>query len=454
MMTAIRNGMVITESKAVRTDILIEGEKIVGLGESIPTLGSAETIDASGKIVFPGMIDAHTHVQWGYGQNRTVDDFLTGTAAAARGGVTTIIDFALQGLNISPLESVRMRREQIDGKTHVDYSLHVIMTDFRDNFLDEIPSVIAQGYPSFKLFMGHSSPQRVVSMENFEKLAELAKRYNGMIGIHGEKNEIIQKETQTLLSQRKESPFFFPFSRPRRAEIEAIREAIGIASEKGSLLYIFHLTTKEGLEEIRQARRHGVAAYTETCPHYLLFTEEVYGGEKGDLFLINPPLRQKEDIESLWAGLQEHVIQIVSSDHCAFCIDQKRPGRTSFMRAPAGIPGTELLFPLFFTEARKRGFTLNEVADILSRNPARIFGLYPKKGSIRIGADADLIIYDLGRSQRVDEAELHMGSDFSPYHGHILEGAVERTILRGKTILLNGQLMEGKEGTFMPRFIS
>jgi dihydropyrimidinase len=454
MITVIRNGIVVGESEAVKADILIEGGKVTRLDSSISNCPPAESIDASGKIVFPGRIDVHTHIQWGYLENSTADTFAVGTAAAARGGVTTIIDFALQIAGLSPLEALAERRSQVEEQSFVDYSFHLMLTNVGDNALKEIPKAISLGYPSYKLFMAHSSVERVASLEDIAKLLRIAKGHNGIIGIHAEKNEIVQRQTESLISQGKKALCFFPLSRPEIAETEAIREAIQITKETMSPLYVFHLTNAKGLQQIVKARFKGVPVFAETCLHHLFFTEESYGREDGSMFLVNPPLRRKRDIEALWKGLKEEKIQVVSSDHCAFTLRQKNEADVSFTRAPAGIPSIEPLFSVFYTEAVRRGLALPAIANLLSTNPARIFGLYPEKGAIRHGADADLVIYDPNGRYSVGRDDLHMGSDFSPYDGFLLKGRIERTILRGNTIFAEGAVSENRDGQFVPRFIT
>jgi dihydropyrimidinase len=453
MSIVIQNGLVVTESRLFKADVLIEGGKISALQERISIGSPADIIDASNKIVFPGIIDVHTHIQWGYLGNSTADNFSIGTGAAARGGVTTIIDFALQGTGSSLLESLNKRRGQIDGQSHIDYSLHLMLTDFNEAALEEIPRTISMGYPSYKLFMTHSSSERIASLEDMTKVSRLVKEHNGILGIHAEKDAIVRRETESLVNQGRKSLSFFPFSRPKIAEVEAIKEAIQVAKEFTSPIYIFHLTTAEGLEKITQAQSEGIPIVAETCPHYLFFTQEVYEREDGRIFLANPPLRETSDREALWRGLKERKLHAVSSDHCAFTVKQKKEADHFFAKGPAGIPGVELLFPLFYTGAQKRGLSLNEIAELSSSNPAKIFGLYPRKGSIQCGADADLLIYDPNVNRRVNEQDLHMGSDYSPYDGFELTGKVERTILRGETIFFNGNLVGNGNGQFIPRFL-
>ena len=389
VLTIIRNGLVITETGIVKTDILIEGEKIKRLGENISGEELAEYhIDATDRIVFPGIIDVHTHIQWGYLENRTVDNFASATAAAARGGITTIIDFALQNQGESPLEALSRRREEMDGKSLIDFSLHFMITDFSEISLKEIGKAISQGHPSFKLFMTHGSPQRIATAGNLAKVLECVGRENGIVGVHAEKHEIVLRETESLIIQGKVSIPFFPLSRPKIAEVEAIDETIRLAKRTATPLYIFHLTSRKGLEKITEARSEGTFVFAETCPHYLTFTQEIYSKEDGALFLINPPLREKQDIESLWRGLEEKEISVVSSDHCAFVRKQKEGG-IPFTKAPAGVPSIELLFRLFYTEANKKGLSLPQIAHLLSTHPSKIFGLYPRKGHLRPGSDAD-----------------------------------------------------------------
>jgi dihydropyrimidinase len=326
MSILIQNGLVVTESRLFKADILIEEGKISALEKRISIGSPTEIIDASNKIVFPGIIDVHTHIHWGYLGNSTADNFSIGTAAAARGGVTTIIDFTLQAKGSSLLDSINKRRAQIDGQSDIDYSLHLILTDFNEAALKEIPTAISMGYPSYKLFMTHSSSERIATLEDMTKVSRLVKEHNGILGIHAEKDAIVQRQTKSLITQGRKSLPFFPFSRPTIAEVEAIKEAIQVAKRFGSPIYIFHLSTAEGLEKIAQAKSEGIPILAETCPHYLIFTQEVYEREDARNFLANPPLRETSDRQALWRGLEERKLHVVSSDHCAFTIKQKREG--------------------------------------------------------------------------------------------------------------------------------
>lgn len=437
MELVIKNGIVITATEIYVADIGVAGGKIVAIAESLED-PEARMIDAAGKYVMPGMIDGHVHLALPFGGTVSADDFSDGTRAAAFGGITTIVDFAIQMKGESLADAIAKRRAEADGKVCIDYSLHVGITDARPEVVEEIPAVIESGYPTFKLFMTYDD--FVVDDGTLLAVIEKAAESGGMVGVHAENHKIIAHLTAKLLDEGKTAPQYHAASRPDWCEAEATGRAVRWAEVAGGRLYIFHLTCGKALNEVTAARDRGVAVYAETCPQYLLLTADRYlepdfGGAK---YVMSPPLRTAADNVALWEGLRRGDLQVIGSDHCPFTMEQKKLGLEDFTKIPNGAPGIETTLPLLYSEGVRKGrLTLNRMVEVISTNPARLFGL-PGKGSLAVGYDADIVIFDPEKEVILSHKNLHMQTDYNPYEGLKVKGYPITTISRGRVVVENG----------------
>lgn len=435
----VKNGTLVTATDIFRGDIEVSGGKIARIGQDLAVHDGARVIDASGKYVFPGMIDGHVHLALPFGGTISGDDFSGGTRAAAFGGVTTVVDFAIQAKGESLAETVRKRRAEADGKVCIDYGLHACITDLNSDVLEEIPQVIAAGLPTFKVFMTYHG----WAMDDgaLFSIMEKAAPHGGTIGVHAENYRLIDYLVNKLLAEGKTEPKYHAESRPDYCEGEATGRAVRWAEHTGSRLYIFHLTSKSALDEVTAGRDRGVLVNAETCPQYLLLTKERYlepdfGGAK---YVMSPPLRTVADNAALWNGLRRGDLEVVGSDHCPFSLKQKDLGRESFAKIPNGAPGVETTLPLLYTEGVQAGrISLNRLVQVFSTNPARLFGL-TSKGTLAVGYDADLVIFDPNKEVTLSAKTLHMGTDYNPYEGKKVKGYPVVTVSRGTVVCENGE---------------
>jgi dihydropyrimidinase len=445
----IRGGEVVTPGGVQRCAIGIKGEKIAAL--ALEPLEGEEVIDAEGKLVLPGAIDAHVHLEMPVDGLRSADDFYTGTVAAAFGGVTTLLDFAMQAPGRPERECIAERRAQADPKVVIDYSLHANFTEQSQASLAEIPKIIASGLTSFKLLTAYKRRGLMVEAGFLYAVLREARAHGGLVALHAEDGYIIEYLTERLLAAGKTGWIYHYESRPNFVEAAAIAEAIELAKGLGAPLYIVHLSTREGLELIKQARRAGYPIFAETCPHYLEFTKEKYLDEAGPDYVMSPPLRTEADRAALWEGLAEGSIDVVASEHCPFTQGEKRAART-FAEVPSGVMGLETMLPYLFSEGVGKGrISLSRLVELVSLNPARLFGL-EGKGQIALGKDADLVILDPELERPVRAAELHMNTDYNIYEGKVLRGWPVLTISRGKVIMRDGEFLGSPgRGRFIAR---
>jgi dihydropyrimidinase len=439
----ILSGDVVLENKVERSDIGIQNGKITALASNLPKEAD-KIINVSGKLVFPGFIDAHTHMGIPIMNTHSIDDFESGSIAAACGGVTTIIDFTVQEKGQTLANSLAVRIEKA-RKCHVDYGLHVNITDEPEQRLYEIPDLIARGFAAFKVFSTYRQAGMMVTWEQFRKVLKQVDEHGGLLCLHAEDNDLVEALTADHLANGCKTAIFHARSRTAEAEAKAIVRAAEIAGELGASLYIVHVSSRAGLEAGLQARARGVKIYLETCPQYLILDEECYRKDNGHRWITTPPLRTKEDGEALWQALADNQIDVVATDHCPFTIAQKDGGERAFDLTPNGLPGVETLFPLLYTYGVTHGrITIEQLVRLLAKNPAKIFGLYPKKGTIQIGADADLVIWDPNAEQLITASNLHGRADWSPYEGLHIAGKLKYTILRGEILVQEGRFT-GKE---------
>ena len=423
----VRGGTLVDASRSWEGDLLVRDGRIAAVGaEAGAGVDDAQVVDASGLLVMPGGIDTHVHMAHPIDRMgiETADDFHSGTLAAAAGGVTTIIDFALQRKGDHLPQVMERRLAQVDRDAVVDYGLHMIVTDVRDDVLAQIPELIEAGHPSFKIYMTYAD--KVVEDEALLRVLSATAEHGGIVYLHCENDCAVRHLIHRFLDTGHTEPIYHARSRPPQVEAEATARAILLA------------------EAVSRARERGVAVAAETCPQYLVLTEDRYR-KNTDLeatkFICSPPLRPGGHQNALWYGLQDGTLQQVSSDHAPFRFaDQKTAGWDNFTRIPNGLPGVETRLPLLFGHGVSTGrITVNRFVELTATNPARIFGLYPRKGSLEVGADADLVLFDPEVETRVDAARLHSAVDYSPYQGMRLEGVPVLTVSRGEVIAKDGE---------------
>jgi len=452
--TIIRGGLIAAEEGARPADIGVRGETIAAIGPGLDASG-ARVIDASGHLVLPGAGDAHVHLELPVMGTITSDDFRTGTRAAARGGVTTVIDFATPEEGEPLARAVERRIRRAEEKSLVDFSLHVCITRWREQ-KDEIRSLVERGFPTFKEFMVYGS--RGWESDDSVLAATLAalKDLNGMLLVHAESSRILDEliaRHHTPDFMRRHGARLHAMTRPPIVEIDAIRRAIACVEEAGGRLYIVHISTGEGAERVGEARARGLSVFGETCPQYLVLDDSVFDRKDGHLFASCPQVKKKEDGGRLWRALREGVLSTIATDTCTFTRAQKDRWGGDWTKIPTGLPGLETLLPIVYTKGVLEGkLSLEQMADRLSASPARIMGLYPKKGTIREGSDADLTIIHPTRTFPVDPARMETNADWSPYEGWELAGFARTTLSRGEVIVDDYRVV-GREGRgrFLPR---
>ena len=450
--TIIRNGTIVTATDIFKGDIGIKDGKINKIGMELEEEGE-KIIDAKGKYIFPGGIDPHTHLDMPFGGTFSSDNFETGTIAAACGGTTTIVDFAVQPKDKDLKETAEIWREKSDGKAVIDYGIHMNITHIDDEILNEIPFMIKEGYSSFKVFMTYKG-MRVDDGTLFKTLKKVSEN-GGLTCVHAENFHIIECNVEILLKEGKTAPKYHAISRGSLVEGEAVGRAINIAKMAEAPLYIVHNTCKEAVFEIARAREEEYPIMGETCTQYLLLSEDEYykEGFEGAKCVMSPPLRSKDNFKYLWKAIRNNTLQVVATDHCPFFMKQKELGKDSFDKIPNGAPGIELRMALLYTYGvLKNEININKFVEVTSTNAAKIYGMYPKKGTIAVGSDADLVIFDPDKEIEVTVDILHENVDYTPYEGFKLKGFPEVTLSRGEIIAKNGKFVgEIGRGEFIKR---
>ncbi|QEK11792.1 dihydropyrimidinase [Crassaminicella thermophila] len=437
----IKNGTIITATDTYKADIAVEDGKIIMIGKNITQTEGAKLVDASGKYVLPGAIDAHTHLEMPFGGTTSADSYEAGTRAAACGGVTTVFDFVIQRKGQGLIEAVEGRRTICDPQACVDYSFHTAITDLTPEILEEMKESVEYGVPSFKLFMVYKKEGLMVDDGVLAKALEKSKDIGALIAVHAENPDLIDMRIEKFLSEGKTSAWYHYLSRPEFVEAEANKRAIHWAKAFDAPLYIVHLANKEGLEEVTKARNEGYEIYAETCPQYLHFTNEVYKREDGRNFVCSPPIKGKESQEALWKGILNGSIQTVATDHCPFQSYEKDWGKDDFTKIPNGCMGIENLYPYMLSEANKGRISFNKVVEVCSTNVAKIFGCAPQKGTIAAGSDADIVIYDPNKKFVVSKENMHSDVDHTIWEGIELKGYPVMTFSRGKLVYKDGQFL-------------
>jgi dihydropyrimidinase len=454
--TIIRGGTIATAADTFACDIGIRGGKIAALGEGLGDgLGGAtEIVDATGRLVLPGGIDSHVHLDQPASPGIVMaDDFETGTRAAAFGGNTMVLPFALQERGSSLRKAVTDYHRKADGKCYVDVSFHLIIADASDRVLgQELPALVNDGYTSFKVFMTYEG----LALSDLEILnvMEVARQTGALVMIHAENYDAIRFLTDRLERAGSTAPKFHAASRPIPVEREATHRAISLAEIIDVPVMIVHVSNREAMEEIRRAQQKGLKVYGETCPQYLVLTAKDLEGlnMEGAKYVCSPPPRDAASQQACWEGLQQNVFTLFSSDHCPFRYDDPHgklfpQGRTSFRWVPNGIPGIETRLPILFSEGVKKGrISLNEFVALTATNHAKTYGLYPRKGTIAVGSDADIAIWDPERQVTIAQTLMHNATDYTPYEGIKVTGWPVSTMVRGKFVVRDGQLVGAKGG--------
>jgi dihydropyrimidinase len=455
----IKGGRIVTAVDDYTADILVKNGQIEAIARNLSSdsLETGVTVhDATNLLVIPGGVDVHTHMEFPLGAAETCDTFESGTRSAAFGGTTTIIDFALQQQGETPKKALDRRLATAEPQACVDYSFHIILTDVTPDTLAELPDLIDRdGISSFKMFMAYPGVLMVDDGGIFRAMRK-AGAHGGMINVHAENGSVIQVLIEEALAQGNTSPKYHALTRPRLMEAEATHRAIRLAELAEVPVYLVHLSAKEALDTVVEARDRGIPAFAETCPHYLFLTIEEYDRPDFDpaKFVMTPPLREQDCQDALWRGLRFDDLQIVSTDHCPFCFNEnpygihrsKQLGRDNFEKIPNGAPGVEFRLPLLFDGGVGTGrLSINRFVQLTSTAPAKMFGLFPRKGAIAVGSDADLVLFDPQKTHTLSASTHHSNVDYSLYEGRQVTGKVEKVFLRGE-LVVDGDRWLGRAG--------
>ena len=459
--TIIRGGLVITASDEIHADVLIEGERVVAIAATDSAAARAWTatteIDATGKYVIPGGVDAHTHMELPFGGTNASDTFETGSRAAAWGGTTTIVDFAVQSVGRSLRDGLDTWHAKAEGNCAIDYAFHMIMSDVTDDSLKEMDTLVDEGVTSFKLFMAYPG----VFYSDDGKILRAMQRSagnGGLIMMHAENGIAIDVLVEQALAAGHTDPRYHGEVRRELLEAEATHRAIQLARVAGAPLYVVHVSAEEALAELATARDMGLNVFGETCPQYLfLSTDNLAEPDfEGAKYVCSTPLRPREHQAALWRGLRTNDLQVVSTDHCPFCFSgQKELGRGDFSKIPNGLPGVENRVDLLHQAVVDGHISRRRWIEIACATPARMFGLYPRKGTIAPGADADIVIYDPNETYVMSAETHHMNVDYSAYEGKQVTGKVRTVLSRGTVIIDDDKYLgHAGHGTYLPRSTS
>ncbi|MBI4386552.1 MAG: dihydropyrimidinase [Elusimicrobia bacterium] len=458
----IKGATVVTASDTFDADIAVSKGKIAAVGKFSEGNGAAKaskTIEAKGLVAIPGGIDVHTHFDMPFMGATTADDFATGSAGAVFGGTTSVVDFAIQKKGESLRQALDTWHGKAQGKSLVDYAFHMIVVDLPDNRVKEMDAMVDEGVSSFKLFMAYPGIFMSDDATIFRALSR-TKENGGMICMHAENGGVIDLLVKKALAEGKIEPKYHALTRPMSAEAEATRRAIALAEMAGVPIYIVHLSAGDAMEEVRRARERGVSAFAETCPQYLYLSYEDYErpGFEGAKFVMSPPLRPRGNEERLWRGLARDWLQVVSTDHCSFCMKAtgakpgKELGKADFSKIPNGAPGVETRMLLLWDAVQKGRLSANRFVEVASTAPARLFGLYPRKGTLSPGADADIVLIDPKKKHTISAKTHHTAVDYNPYEGKTVAGSIAHVFIRGTHMVQGGKFIGRKgHGQFLKR---
>ena len=450
----IVNGTVVTAGNTYRAEVGISNAKIVQIAKKI-TDPAQEVIDAKGLYVMPGGIDIHTHLDMPFGGTMTADDFETGTIAAAFGGTTTLVDFAIQAKGWSLKRALNTWKKKARGRAVIDYGFHIAICHLTQKVMQEIPEMVAAGVSSFKCFLAYKGALMIDDGALYQVLLK-SKAARALVMVHAENGDVLDVLINDMLAQGKTAPKYHALSRPPEAEAEATGRAIALAQMAATPIYIVHLSCKEALDKVKEARDAGFPVFAETCPQYLLKSYQDYlaPGFEGAKYVMSPPLRERSNWNILWKGLASNDLQVISTDHCPFNFKgQKDMGKDSFAKIPNGAPGIEhRLMLMFHAGVNKKRIGLNHFVDLVSTRPAKLFGLYPQKGSVAVGGDADLILFDPKAPYKISAATQHQNVDYTPYEGFSGKGVPRTVFSNGRIVIKEGKFVgQPGAGRFLKR---
>lgn len=454
MKTLIQNGTLVTAEATFAADLLVENDKIAGIGHALPTHGVDRVIDASGKLVIPGGIDPHVHLDMPFMGTYSSDDYTTGTRAALFGGTTMVIDFILQTQGDTLYNALRTWQKKSEGKAVGDYSYHMAVTDFNPDVAKEVVAMIEkEGISSFKTFMAYKGAL-MIDDGQMMNLMRVVRDHGGLVTVHATNGDMIDALIARHKREGKLSPLYHYLSQPEITEAEASGRFADLLYYTGCPGYIVHMTCEGALNAVRRATLRNQRVLVETCTQYLVLDASLYEkGFEAAKWVMSPPLRQPKDQEALWAGLNQGLVQVVGTDHCPFMWEQKKMGETDFSKIPNGHPAIEHRVELLFSEGvAKNRITLNKFVEASSTRAAQIFGMHPRKGTLSVGADADIVIFNPEIKHKISAATHHMRCDYSAYEGMELTGKTETVLLRGELAIHNNEcLIQPGYGQFIHR---
>lgn len=453
MSLLIKNGRIVTATDDYMADIFIDDEVVTAIGKNLPGKADKE-IDASGKLIIPGGIDPHVHLDMPFMGTFSSDNYETGTRAALFGGTTMVIDFILQKQGHSLRAALQEWKGRSDNNCMSDYSFHMAVTDFNDNTKNEIKDFIEkEGISSFKTFMAYKGALMIDDRQMIGLMEEV-KKCGGLINVHATNGDMIDYLVAKFKAEGKRAPLYHYLSQPEITEAEASERFTDMTYYTGCPGYIVHLTCEGALNAIRNATRRNQKVFVETCIQYLVLDASLYEKDfEGAKWVMSPPLRQQKDQETLWAGINQGLVQVVATDHCPFKWEQKLMGRDDFSKIPNGHPAIENRMELLYSEGVNKGrITLNKFVEVACTNPAKIFGMFPRKGTIAVGSDADIVIFDPEEKHILSAQTHHMNVDYSGYEGWNITGKVKTVLLRGKPVIQDGKCLVDKGyGKFIKR---
>jgi len=452
MSILIKNGHVVTAAEDFIADVFIEGETISAIGKNLQVKAD-KIIDATGKYIFPGGIDPHVHLDMPFMGTYSSDDYETGTRAALFGGTTSVIEFILQKQGDTLYNALREWQEKSIPKAVGDFSYHMAVTDFNDVTAKEVVKLIEEeGITSFKTFMAYKGAL-MIDDGQLMQLMKIVKQHGGLVTVHATNGDMIDSLVAKNVAAGNTKPIYHYLSQPEVTEAEASARFTDMLHYTGCPGYIVHMTCEGALNAVRRATLRNQKVFVETCSQYLMIDASLYEREDGAKWVMSPPLREKKDQEALWSGINQGLVQVVGTDHCPFTLEQKAMGKDNFAKIPNGHPAIEHRVEFMYSEGVKKGkISLNKFVEVCSTNAAKIFGMYPKKGTIAIGSDADLVIFDPEKKHTISAKTHHMRCDYSGYEGWEVTGKTETVLLRGKIAIENNQcLLKAGDGKFIKR---
>jgi len=451
MSILIKNGIIVNSEKTIESDLLIENGKIIRIKKNI-NLKTDQEIDAKSFYVFPGAIDPHVHLHLPTYAGYSSDDFYTGTKAALIGGTTTIIDFVTPQKGELLINALNKRKKEAESSL-IDYSFHVSPIEWHKNTEKEIKEIVEEGINSFKVYMAYKDSIGL-SDSDLQNVVKAVKNARGILTVHAEIGDEIDELRNKFFNNGDIEPKFHPLSRPNKTESEAVKKVIDFAKKENCPLYIVHVSAKESIEHIKEAQKNGQNVFAETCPHYLLLNDKKYKGNFKNVaaYVLSPPLRKKKDNTALWQAIENKVITSIGTDHCPFSFKQKKKGIFDFRKIPNGAGGIEHRIALLYTYGvLENKISINKFVEIVSTNPAKIFGLYPQKGKIDIGSDADIVIWNPKKENTISVKSHYQNTDLNIFEGIKTKGTAEFVILKGEITVKNGKLIKKTKGRFLKR---